>query len=246
VLAKKQLAQALFTCGGVISNLAILPTGAFMSDTDDLTHKLLKLFGITRAGAGRGSARSKGTSEEELIVTDGIEAYDAKAAQPKYELLAMYGFSAKYPDNARLELNPKTRREKGDVVFHLEKGFKVFLSWGSLEEARKRYATAAAQASSSIERSVKSTRAKLDGTPETRNLKIQGHDAAYTHARMFVDRGGFPFGSRRVTQDSYSLHLQCDESGRYYVVYTFARPETAEELGKIFEPIMLSLKCHAP
>jgi len=166
--------------------------------------------------------------------------------QQKYELLAMYGFSAKYPNNARLELNPKARREKGDVVFHLEEGRKVFLSWGSLKDARKRYATAAAQASDSIQRSLKSTRAKLDGPTETKSLKIQGHDASYTHARMSIERGGFPFGSRRVVQDSHSLHLQCDDSERYYVVYAFSRPETSEEVGKILEPIMLSLKCHSP
>jgi hypothetical protein len=217
-----------------------------MKDTDDLTHKLLRLLGITRARTGKSSTVGKAASDEELIVTEGTEA-EGETGRPKqqeYELLAMYGFSAKYPDNARLELNPKARREKGDVVFHLEEGYKVFLSWGSLEEARKRYATAAAQASASIERSVKSTRAKLDGTPETKSLKIQSHDATYTHARMSVERGGFPFGSRRVTQDSYSLHLQCDDSGRYYVVYAFARPETSEQIGEVFEPIMLSLKCH--
>ena len=218
-----------------------------MKEMDDLTRKLLRLLGITRARVTKDSGGSKQASDEELIVTEGTEAEGAgPPTQREYELLAMYGFSAKYPDNARLELNPKARREKGDVVLHLEEGFKVFLSWGSLEEARKRYATAAAQASASIERSVKSTRAKLDGTPETKSLKIQGHDAAYTHARMFVERGGFPFGSRRVTQDSHSMHLQCDDSGRYYVVYAFARPETSEHVGKIFEPIMLSLKCHAP
>jgi len=216
-----------------------------MKDMDDLAHKLLKLLGIARAGR-KGSAASKVTSDEVLVVTEGTEADDLRVAQPKYELLAMYGFSANCPNNARLELNPKTRREKGDVVFHLEEGFKVFLSWGNLEDARKRYATAAAQASASIERSVRSTRAKLDGTPEMKNLKIQGHDATYTHARMFVDRGGFPFGSRRVTQDSHSMHLHCDESGRYYVMYAFARPETSELVGKIIEPIMLSLKCHMP
>jgi hypothetical protein len=217
-----------------------------MKDTDDLTRKLLRLLGITRTRATKGSGASEQASDEELIVTEGTESDESKTPQPEYEALAMYGFSVNYPNNARLELNPKTRREKGDIVLHLEEGFKVFLSWGSLEDARKRYATAAAQASASIERSVKSTRAKLDGTPETRNLKIQGHDATYTHARMFVERGGFPFGSRRVTQDSHSMHLQCDESGRYYVVYAFARPETSEQVGKIVEPIMLSLKCHAP
>lgn len=218
-----------------------------MKHTDDLTHKLLRLLGITRARTGKNSTVGKGASDEELIVTEGTEAAGetGRPKQQEYELLAMYGFSAKYPDNGRLELNPKARREKGDIVLHLEEGYKVFLSWGSLEEARKRYATAAAQASASIERSVKSTRAKLDGTPETKSLKIQGHDATYTHARMSVERGGFPFGSRRVTQDSHSLHLQCDDSGRYYVVYAFARPETSEQIGKVFDPIMLSLKCHA-
>jgi hypothetical protein len=217
-----------------------------MKDTDDLTRKLLRFLGITRTRATKGSGASKQASDEELIVTEGTESDESKTPQPEYEALAMYGFSASYPNNARLELNPKTRREKGDIVLHLEEGLKVFLSWGSLEDARKRYATAAAQASASIEHSVKNTRAKLDGTPEIKNLKIQGHDATYTHARMFVERGGFPFGSRRVTQDSHSMHLQCDESGRYYVVYAFARPETSEQVGKIVEPIMLSLKCHAP
>lgn len=217
-----------------------------MKDTDDLTRKLLRLLGITRTRATKGSGASKQASDEELIVTEGTESDESKTPQPQYEALAMYGFSVNYPNNARLELNPKTRREKGDVVFHLEEGFKVFLSWGSLEEARRRYSTAAAQATASIERSVKSTRAKLEGTPEIKSEKIQGHDAVYTHARMVVERGGFPFGTRRVAQDSHSMHLQCDDSGRFYVVYAFARPETSEQLGKFFEPIMSSLKCHMP
>jgi len=161
-----------------------------------------------------------------------------------YELLALYGFSAKYPKNARLELNPKARRDRGDLVFHLEEGLKIFLSWGSLQEARKRYATAAAQASDSVRRSVASGRGKLDGTPETKNLKIHGHDAVYTHARMLFERGGFPFGRRLSTQDAYALHVHCEDSGRYYVVYGFARPDGSEQLGKTFEPMMSSFKCH--
>ena len=162
-----------------------------------------------------------------------------------YELLALYGFSAKYPNNARLEFNPKARREKGDLVLHLEEGLKIFLSWGSLQEARKRYATAAAQASDSVKRSVASGRGRLDGTPETRNLKIHGHDTVYTHARLLFERGGFPFGRRLLTQDAYALHVHCEDSGRYYVVYAFARPEVSERLEKIFEPIISSLKCHS-
>jgi hypothetical protein len=156
----------------------------------------------------------------------------------------MYGFSIKYPNNARLELNPKARREKGDMVLHLDGGSKIFLSWGSLEEARKRYASAAAQASDSIQRSVRGGRGRLDGTAETKKLKIKGHDAVYTRARMILEQRGLLFGTRRMTQDAYALHVHCDDSRRYYVLYTFARPETSEDVGKAFEPVMNSLKCH--
>jgi len=213
-------------------------------ETKDQTHD--------QADTASSGERQEGTQPaggEELIVTDTEvvvgEATPSAPGPDDFEPLALYGFSAKCPKTARLELNPKSTRQKGDVVFHFEQGLKIFVSWGKLEDARKRYPTAAAQASDSVKRSIKSTQAKLDGTPETKNLKIQGHDAVYTHARMFVERGGFPFGSRRVTQDAYAMHVHCEDSGRYYVVYAFVRPEGSETLAKIFEPIMSSLKCHS-
>jgi hypothetical protein len=162
-----------------------------------------------------------------------------------YELVALYGFSAKYPKNARLELNPRSTSMKGDIVFHFKEGFKIFLSWGSLEEAKKRFLTVAAHASGSFEHSVKSVRGELDGAPETGSLKIKGHDAVYTHARMFIERGGLLFGTRRITQDIYALHLHCDRSARYYVLYAFVQPKISGELAKIFEQIMSSLRCHS-
>jgi len=161
------------------------------------------------------------------------------------ELVALYGFSAECPKNTRVELDPKSTRKKGNLVFHLEEGFKVFLSWGSLGEAKKHYATAAEQASGSLQRSIKSARGKLDGAAETRNLKFRDHDAVYTHARMLMEQGGLPFFTRRVTQDAYALHVHCHDSERYYVVYAFARPEVSDELARAFEPIMSSLKCHS-
>jgi len=215
-----------------------------MKNLDTLVDRLLKSFGITRTRVAKGPRRmGKKANSEELVVMEPTEA-EVETAKPKYELVALYGFSANYPNDTRLEFNPKSRREKGDLVFHTAGGFKIFLSWGSLAEARKRYATAAEQASDSIKRSLKGSRAKLDGTPETRSMKIMNHDAAFTHARMFFDRGGFPFGSSRVIQDTYTIHLHCDESKRYYVIYAFGRPNVSEELGKAIEPIMSSLKCH--
>jgi len=214
-----------------------------MKDSDDLIGRLLKSLGITRTQIAR-LPRGKGANGERLVVRDGTEVYDVKTAQPKYELVALYDFSTNYPNNARLEFNPKLRREKGDLVFHTDDGFKIVLSWGSLAEARKRYATAAEQASDSVKRSLKMSRAKLQGTPETRKMKILNHDAAFTHVRMLIERGGFPFGTSRIVQDAFAMHLHCDESERYYVVYAFGRPDVSQELGKAIEPIMSSLKCH--
>jgi hypothetical protein len=215
-----------------------------MSNTNGPIGRLLKSLGITRRRATKRPRDSKDGTDEELIVTDGTEAYDVKTAQPKYELLSVYGFSASYPDTARLEFNPKSRREKGDLAFHTNGGFKIFLSWGSLADAKKRYATAAEQAADSIKRSLKGSSAKLDGTPETRSMKILGHDAAYSHARMLVESRGFPFGGGRMIRDTYAMHLHCDKSARYYVVYGFGRESESEELRRSIEPIMSSLKCH--
>jgi hypothetical protein len=215
-----------------------------MKDTDDLTRKLLRLLGITRTRAKKGLDTGKQVGDEELVVIEGTEAEESKTVQPKYELLAMYGFSVNYPNNARLEFDPKSRREKGDLVFHTDDGFKIFLSWGSLAEAKKHYATAAEQASASIKRSLKSSPAKLDGTPETRSMKILDHDATYSHARMLLEWRRFPSGVSRTIRDTYAMHLHCDKSARYYVVYAFGRDSVPEKLRKAIEPIMSSLKCH--
>jgi len=215
-----------------------------MKNLDTLIDRLLKSLGITRTRVANGPRRiGKEANSEELVVTEPTEA-EVKTAQPEYEIVALYGFSAKHPRSSYLELNPKSTRLRGDVAFHLEEGFKVFLSWGRLQAARKRYPTAAAQASASIERTAKETGRKLDGTPEIRSVRIQNHDAIYTHAKMFSERWLFPFGVRRVAEETYTLHVQCEDSQRYYIVYASARPEISEEVGRLFEPIMSSFRCH--
>ena len=202
------------------------------------------IFG--RGKKQREKDEGKVAGKEKLIVTDSAEELAAKIPPEKkeQELVAFYGFSAKIPNDARIEFNPKSRREKGDLVFHLQGGYKVFLSWGQLQDARKRFKTAAEQAKESVERSVKSSMAKLDGEPHTENLKIRDHDAVYTRARMWSERGAFLMGKRRITQDTIALHLHCEDSDRYYVVYAFGRPEVSDEIRRNFEPIMRSLKCH--
>ena len=68
--------------------------------------------------------------------------------EPEFETFSVYKFSMNYPPICRVEFNPKTRREAGDIVFHFPDPDrprapteKVFLSWGALDKATKKFPT---------------------------------------------------------------------------------------------------------
>ena len=47
-------------------------------------------------------------------------------------------FSMDYPEVCRIEFNPKSMKQKGDVVFHFPDREKIFVSWGKLDVAQKK------------------------------------------------------------------------------------------------------------
>jgi hypothetical protein len=53
------------------------------------------------------------------------------------DLVVIYGFSFKYPIDAKLEFNPKSDRCKGDLAIKFQNGFKIFITWGELKELPK-------------------------------------------------------------------------------------------------------------
>ena len=60
-------------------------------------------------------------------------------SKPEFETFSVYSFSIDYPPVCRVEFNPKSRREAGDIVFHFPDKEKLFLSWGNLEKAQKKF-----------------------------------------------------------------------------------------------------------
>ncbi len=55
------------------------------------------------------------------------------ASQSTYETLSIYGFKIDYPSTLKVEFNPKSQHEEGDVAFKPStSGFRLFLSWGQL------------------------------------------------------------------------------------------------------------------
>ncbi len=161
------------------------------------------------------------------------------------ERLSLYGLSIDYSKAARLELNPKSTREQGDVVFHFDRQKKILVSWGSLEEARRHYKDANAQAVESIERAKKNRKVRNMKNVEHQTLSLQAHQAVYNHMRFQVVSPGILTDRKIAEQETHSIHFHCPESGRYYVVYGSATnaSDSAEQRSILLE-MASSLKCH--
>jgi hypothetical protein len=162
-----------------------------------------------------------------------------------YEQLKLYNIQVEYPISARLELNPKSTREQGDVVFHFDQYSKVMLSWGQLEGARNRYSTAEAQAADSIKRATSVNRVRDLKVIRHDELAINGHTAAYYRTEFEVTSSPFLIARGLGKQETHSIHLHCPESGRYYVIYgSSTSPKDSENQWALLRHLSNSLKCH--
>lgn len=161
------------------------------------------------------------------------------------EHLTLYNIQIEYPISARLELNPKSTRGQGDVVFHFDKYTKIMLSWGELETAKNRYPTAEAQAADSIKRARNVNRVRDLKVMRHDELSINGHKAPYYRTQFEVTSSGLLLARGVGKQETHSIHLHCPRSGRYYVVYGSATSlEASEDQWILLRHMSSSLRCH--
>jgi len=171
---------------------------------------------------------------------------------PKFETFSVYKFSMNYPPICRVEFNPKTRREGGDIVFHFPDPDKpraptekVFLSWGALDKATKKFQTVDEQAEHSLKAVKKSSGVKGFEKVAQDTLDINNHKAVYNRIKMEEVRGGiFPGRGGGVKREALSLHLHCENSSRYFVIYAMLTPNAPEDFGDLFMTMAKSFKCH--
>ena len=165
-----------------------------------------------------------------------------------FERFSVYNFSIDYPPVCRVEFNPKSRREHGDIVFHFPDREKVFLSWGDLEKAEKKFETAEKQAEHSLQVVKKSGNVKKMEKLENDMLTLNSHSAAYNRVKVDEQSAGIFPGKRTVPHDAYSIHLHCEKSSRYFVIYTMLSPKASQESedfrDAIFKVMASSFKCH--
>jgi len=172
--------------------------------------------------------------------------------EPEFETFSVYKFSMNYPPICRVEFNPKSRREGGDIVFHFPDPDrprapteKVFLSWGALDKATKKFPTADEQAEHSLKAVKKSSGVKGFEKVAQDTIDINNHKAVYNRIKMEEVRGGlFPGRGGGVKREALSLHLHCENSSRYFVIYAMLTANAPEDFGDLYMMMAKSFKCH--
>jgi hypothetical protein len=152
-----------------------------------------------------------------------------------------------YPPVCRFEFNPKTRREKGDIVMHFPDKEKVFISWGELPVVLKKYDTARAFAEHSIKSMSKSRAVKKGEKLSEDSFRVNSHDAFYNKAQFEEASAGGMFGRGRTAPGgriTCSVHLYCPDSSRYFVVYALLSPKAPEDFDELFLRMVKTFKCH--
>lgn len=157
------------------------------------------------------------------------------------DTLRIYGFSFDFPKTSKLEFNPKFKREDGDVAVKSPEKAVVFVSWGELEKITKRAPTIEDHAKFSLERVSKSVQGKMN-VVERKEIDINGHDALSNRVNVEVPRKGF-FG-KGTQQEVRSVHIHCEKSGRYFVIYATCTPENTQEQAQTIEGICETFRCH--
>ena len=164
-------------------------------------------------------------------------------AKEGFETFSVYRFSVDYPAVCRIEFNPKGRREAGDVAFHFPDREKVFLSWGKLEDAQKRFATPKDHAEHSLEVTRKSRQVKNFERVKQDSLEVNSHKAEYNRAKMEESSTSLLRGQTKK-REALSLHLHCEQSSRYFVIYALLSPNAPEGFADLFLDMVQSFRCH--
>lgn len=161
-----------------------------------------------------------------------------------FEQFSVYGFSLKYPKDSRVEFNPKSRRNQGDIVFHFPDRVKIFLSWGDLEKASKNFATVEEHADHSLKRIKSARNVKSFERVSHDSVGINSHQGSYNRAKFEEVAVGFFSGKRKSPREARSLHVHCQDSSRFFVVYALLAVGGASDYERVFAKMARSLKCH--
>jgi hypothetical protein len=141
-----------------------------------------------------------------------------------------------------VEFNPKSARAGGDVVFKSQGGYKIFVSWGDLKKVEKLNGVDG-HADFSIKRMKGSGEARVkDMRRESRT--VGGHRASYNEVKLELVRRGLYFNKSLTPQEVRSLHVHCDVTSRYFVLYGPYPPDRSREQREAMDRMSINFVCH--
>lgn len=164
----------------------------------------------------------------------------------EYEPFCIYGFHVVCPATWKIELNPKSDRIEGDVVFKSPDKDRIFVSWGPLEKAKKKYSSPEEHANDTIRRIKKKGGVKEVELIRRKVIRVNSHETIFSHVKVvFSIPSLFPFGKAKTYErEVRCMHLYCESSGRYSILFGEITPDKTIQHGDIFESMIKSFICH--
>ncbi|MDH5437417.1 MAG: hypothetical protein OEX76_00775 [Candidatus Bathyarchaeota archaeon] len=162
----------------------------------------------------------------------------------QYDHFSIYGFEVEYPKDWRVKLNPKSEKKTGEVAFHSPESDGMFVFWGVLEDAKKKYASVDEHVERTIEKVEKTRGVKSMDIVERKELEINGHRAISTHLKATFIQATF-LRRREVSREVWSFHLYCEQTARYFVLHgSPSSDERSMEQADVFEHMQKTFRCH--
>lgn len=163
-----------------------------------------------------------------------------------YDHFSIYGFEVEYPKDWVVELNPKSMKKKGDVAFYVPEKDRIFVSWGMLEEAKKRYESLDKHVDDAIHGNLRRKRAvKSMEVAERKKIETNGHTTIFNHLKARVAQSQSLFNASETSQEIWSTHHYCEQTARYFVLYGYSSSDDdSKEYVDVFEHMQRSFRCH--
>jgi len=168
-----------------------------------------------------------------------------------FSLFSIYDIEVLYPGDWEVRVKQGSKYINGSVMFctqDVHHAVAITIGWGSLNEAKKRFATAEAQAQDSVKRLEKERKYSRAGFEFIRREKlvINGHEAVKNISKIAtIDYSMIlPWSARKIDHDVQSIFFHCQDSSRYFVVICDGPPNNALNQEPIFNYMLTTLKCH--
>lgn len=165
-----------------------------------------------------------------------------------FSIFSVYNLKIDYPSSWRVKLKEKSSLARGHVAFLAPDGNRgIFLTWGELHEARKKFRNPREQAENSLRKMRKDRPYGEDSLKilDQRELEVNGHKGFMNHMHLKSLRfGAIPLFARPTFREIYAVFLHCEESQRFFVIVGDFKPDESDDSWRSLNCCLKSFNCH--